>query len=69
MPIDGELSTGIGGTPEVVVGELDDPEFGTLDVSTGSSRLTVESEETDVGVMVKGDVDITGISVESLRID
>ena len=48
-------------------GELDDSEFGTLDVGTGSSRSTVASEETDVGVMFKGNVDITGISVGSLR--
>ena len=48
------------------MGELDDPEFGTLDVNTGSSRSTVASEETDVGVMFSGEIDITGISVGSL---
>ena len=45
---------------------MDDPEFGTLDVNIGSSRSTVASEETDVGVMFRGDVDITGIGVVSL---
>ena len=44
------------------MGELDDPEFGTLDVNTGSSRSTVASEETDVGVMFSGEVDITGLA-------
>ena len=47
-------------------GGLDDSEFGTLDVNTGSSRSTVASEETDVGVMFRGAVDITGIGVGSL---
>ena len=65
-PTDGESGVGTGGTPGVVVGELDDPEFGTLDVNTGSSRSTVASEEADVGVMFSGEVDITGISVGSL---
>ena len=51
------------------MGGLDDSEFGTLDVRTVSSRSTVASEETDVGVMFKGDVDITGIGVGSLRRD
>ena len=69
MPIDGESRVGMGGTLGVVVGELDVPEFGTLDVSTESSRSTVTSEETDVGVMFRGDVDITGIGVGSLRRD
>ena len=32
---------------------MDDPEFGTLDLSTGSLRSTVASEETDVGVMLE----------------
>ena len=66
-PTDGVSGVGAGGTPGVLVGELDVPEFGTLDVNTGSSRSTVASEETDVGVMFKGDVDITGTSVGSLR--
>ena len=69
MPIDGESRVGMGGTLGVVVGELDVPEFETLDVSTESSRSTVTSEETDVGVMFRGDVDITGIGVGSLRRD
>ena len=52
-PTDGESSVETGGTPGVVVGELDDAESETLDVSTGSSRSTVASEKTDVGVMLK----------------
>ena len=43
-------------------GELEDPELGTLDVNTGSSRSTVASEEADVGVMFGGEVDITGLA-------
>ena len=43
--------------------KMEDPEFGTSDVSTGSSRSTVSSEKTDVGVMFRRDVNITGISV------
>ena len=69
MSTDGESSVGMGNTPGIVVGELDDPEFGTLDVNTGSSSSTVTSEETDAGVMFRGDVDITGIDVGSLRRD
>ena len=65
MPTDGELSVGMGGTPGVVVGGLYNPGFGTLDVSTGSSRSVVASEEADVGVMFGGNVDIAGISVGS----
>ena len=65
-PTDGVSVVGAGGTPGVLVGELDDPEFRTLDVNTGSSRSTVASEETDVGVMFRGEVDITGIGVGSL---
>ena len=65
MPTDGELSAGMGGTPGVVVGGLYNPGFGILDVSTGSSRSVVASEEADVGVMFEGNVDITRISVES----
>ena len=48
------------------MGGLNDSEFGTLDVGTGSSRSTVASEETVVGVMFRGEVDITGINVGSL---
>ena len=65
-PTDGVSGVGAGGTPEVLVGELVDPEFGTLDVNTGSSRSTVASEEINVDVMFSGEVDITGISVGSL---
>ena len=65
-PTDGVSGVGAGGIPGVLVEELDDPEFGTLDVNTGSSRSTVASEEADVGVMFSGEVDITGISVGSL---
>ena len=57
----------MGDASGVVVGELDDPEFGTQDVSTGLSRSTVASEETYVGMMLEGDVEITGTSVGSLR--
>ena len=66
---DGESSAGMGDGFGVVVEELDNPEFGTLDVNTGSSRSTVASEETDMSVMFKGDVDIAGSSVGSLRRD
>ena len=61
-PTDGVSGVGISGTPGVLVEELDDPEFGTLDVNTGSSRSTVASEEADVGVMFSGEVDITGLA-------
>ena len=57
----------MGDATGVVVGEMDDPDFGTQDVSIGSSRSTVAFEETDVGVMFEGNVDITGTSVGSLR--
>ena len=50
MATDGDFSGGIGGAPGVVVGGLDDPEFGTLDLSTGSLRSTVASEETEAVV-------------------
>ena len=46
MPTDGESCVGTGGTPGVVVEELDDPEFGTLDVNTGSSRSSVATDIT-----------------------
>ena len=65
-PTDGVSGVGAGGIPGVLVEELDDPEFGTLDLNTGSSRSTVASEEADVGVIFSGEVDITGISVGSL---
>ena len=48
------------------MGELDDPEFGTLDVNTGSSRSTVASEEADVGVMFSGEVEFTGVFVQKV---
>ena len=51
------------------MGELDDPEFGTLDANAGSLRSTVASDEIDVSVMFRGAVDITGIGVGSLRRD
>ena len=69
MPTNEQLSVGMGGISELVIKELeelDDPEFGTLDTNTGSSRSTVASEETDVGVMFRGEVDITNIGVGSL---
>ena len=50
-PTDGVLGVKAGGILGVWVEELDDPEFETLDVNTGSSRSTVASEETNVGVM------------------
>ena len=61
-PTDGISGVKAGGIPGVLVEELDDPEFGTLDVNTGSSRSTVASEEADVGVMFSGEVDITGLA-------
>ena len=61
-PTDGVSGVKAGGIPGVWVEELDDPEFGTLNVNTGSSRSMVASEEADVGVMFGGEVDITGLA-------